>query len=117
MQSYVAGQILIIDWRDAVPNEPSKLRPGIVIEDTDLFESVYQNVIVVPLAQHADFAIESLTVTIEPDAENGCKSTCYALSHNVTTTSKKRIMRITDSRISEEQVTTIRRQIAESIGL
>jgi mRNA interferase MazF len=117
MQPFVAGQIVIVDWRDALPSEANKLRPAIVIEDTDLFDDSYPNVIVVPLAEHAAFAISHLSVRIEPTPENGCPSVCFALSNNLTATSKRRIREVTASRISTEQLSAIRRQCAESIGL
>jgi mRNA interferase MazF len=117
MPSFAAGQIVIVDWRDALPNEANKEWPAIVIEDTDLFDDTYPNVILVPLAEHAEFAIAQLSVKIEPTPENGCSSPCYAVSHNVTATSKRRIRKVTTSRISAEQLASIRRQCAESIGL
>jgi mRNA interferase MazF len=116
-QSFTAGQIVIVDWRDGLPNEANKRRPAVVIEDTDLFDESYPNVIVVPLAEHAAFAISRLSVKIEPTPENGCSAVCYAVSHNLTATSKQRIREVTASRISADQVAAIRRQCAESIGL
>ena len=117
MQAFTAGQIVVLDWRDAVPGEANKRRPAVVIEDTDLFDESYPNVIVVPLSEHATFAISQLSVKIEPTPENGCPSVCYAISHNLTATSKRRIREVTASRISAEQLADIRRQCAESIGL
>jgi mRNA-degrading endonuclease toxin of MazEF toxin-antitoxin module len=44
------GQIVVVDWRgDALPKEPNKPRPAVVIENQALFAPDYENVIVVPL--------------------------------------------------------------------
>ena len=111
-----AGQIVLVDWRDALPREPNKLRPAIVIEGRELFGPAYPNVILVPLADEEEFVIADLALMIEPTAENGCTKRCYALSHCVTTNSKRRI-KATSSSILPEQLAVIRRQIALAIGL
>ena len=116
MVAFDPGQIVLADWRDALPKEPNKLRPAIVVDDVELFGSRYPNLILVPLSEDADFAIEELSLIIEPTAENGCPKRCYALSHCVTTNSKQRI-RSTQSCILPEQLQIIRRQIALAIGL
>jgi mRNA interferase MazF len=48
MTALRAGQIVLADWRDALPREPNKLRPAIVVEDDRLFPDDYQNVLLVP---------------------------------------------------------------------
>jgi mRNA interferase MazF len=53
---------------------------------------------------------------IEPTPENGRTKRCYALSHCVTTSSKRRV-RPTPSRILPEQLAAIRQQIALAIGV
>jgi mRNA-degrading endonuclease toxin of MazEF toxin-antitoxin module len=106
----------LADWRDALPKEPNKLRPAVVVEDRALFGPQYPNVILVPLSDDSDFAIPDLALAIDPTPENRCTSRCYALSHCVTTSSKRRI-RPTQSRILPEQLDIIRRQIALAIGL
>jgi len=111
-----AGQIVLVDWRDALPREPNKLRPAIVVENETLFVPDYPNVILVPLSGHGHVAPSDLTLAIEPTAENGCTSRCYALSCYVTTTSMRRVQ-ATASRILPEQLQTIRRQIALAIGV
>ncbi len=113
---FEAGQIVIADWPDAIPREPNKLRPAVVIDDTELFDSLYPAVILVPLSDRADFVIPSLSVAIEPTAENGCAKPCWAISHFVTTTSVARVTG-TPSRITAAQLARIRRQVAETIGL
>jgi len=114
--AYVAGQIVAVDWRDALPKEPNKLRPAVVVEDHGLFDPGYPNVILVPLTEDHRLAIGELSVRIEPTAENGCSKSCFALSHCVATTSKLRV-RATEARITAEQVRTIRAQIAMAIGM
>jgi mRNA-degrading endonuclease toxin of MazEF toxin-antitoxin module len=111
-----AGQIVLADWRDALPKEPNKLRPAIVVEDDKLFGPDYPNVILVPLSGELVAVLEGLAVTIDPTPENGCSSRCYALSYSVTTTSMARI-RATPSYVQAEQLAEIRRQIAMAIGL
>jgi mRNA interferase MazF len=116
VSTFSAGQIVLADWRDALPKEPNKLRPAIVVEDEDLFPPDYPNVILVPLSGDILDAPERLAVTIDPTPENGCKIRCYALSYSVTTTSVKRLQ-ATASKITGDQLTEIRRQIATAIGL
>ena len=116
MAAFEAGQIVIADWRDAIPREPNKLRPAVVIEDTGLFDPHYPAVILVPLSDRADFVIPSLSVAIEPTTQNGCAKPCWAVSHFVTTTSTARVT-ATPSRITAAQLAQIRRQVAEAIGL
>ena len=111
-----AGQIVLVDWRDALPKEPSKRRPAVVVEDSDLFDDSYPNLILVPLAEDPHLAIADLSVPIPPTPENGCTKACFALAHHVKTTSKQR-MTATPSRITEAQLAEIRRLIGVAIGL
>jgi mRNA interferase MazF len=114
--SFSPGQIVIADWRDALPKEPNKMRPAIVVEDTELFGPSYPNVILVPLTEDRRLAMPDVSLAIDPSPENGCTKRCYAIAHSVITTSKRRVT-ATDSRISREQLEIIRRQIALAIGL
>ncbi len=107
---------MVADWRDALPKEPNKLRPAIVIEHDELFDVAYPNVILVPLTDDARLAIPELAVAIDPTADNGCTKRCWALSHCVATTSGSRL-RPTRSAIMPEQLALIRRQVAVAIGL
>lgn len=116
MAVFVAGQIVIADWRDGLPKQPNKLRPAVVVEDDELFDPTYPNVILVPLSEDQRLAIADLSVVIEPSAETGCTKRCWALAHCVTTTSTARL-RPTDRRIAPDQVSAIRRRIALAIGL
>lgn len=112
-----AGQIVLVDWRgDALPREPNKLRPAVVVEDEALFAPAYPNAILVPLTDDARLAIPDLSVAIMPTAENGCSKPCWAVSHLVATTSKLRL-RATPSRITPEQLGAIRRQIGVAVGM
>ena len=111
-----AGQIVLVDWRDALPKEPNKRRPAVVIEDSGLFDETYPNIILVPLAEDPHLAISDLAVKILPTPENGCTKACFALAHHVTTTSKQRIAS-TPSRITDAQLIEIRRLIGIAIGL
>jgi hypothetical protein len=52
-----AEQIVTVDWRkdpqdpaqDPQPPEPNKLRPAVVVQDTELFDPAYPTVLVVPM--------------------------------------------------------------------
>jgi mRNA interferase MazF len=112
-----AGQIVLADWRgDAMPNEPNKRRPAVVVEDEGLFAPTYPNAILVPLTEDAALAIPDLSVAIAPTAENGCSKPCWAVSHLVATTSKARL-RATPSHITPDQLTAVRRQVALAVGV
>ena len=116
MSGFASGQIVLVDWRDALPREPNKLRPAIVVEDNELFDPEYPNVILVPLSEDGELAPADLVLQIEPSPENGCSKRCYALSSYLAATSTRRV-RATQSHILPEQLATIRRQIALAIGL
>jgi mRNA-degrading endonuclease toxin of MazEF toxin-antitoxin module len=110
-----AGQIVLADWRgDAMPKEPNKRRPAVVVEDDGLFAPSYPNAILVPLTEDSALAIPDLSVAISPTAENGCSKPCWAVSHLVATTSKARLQ-ATSSRVTSEQLTAIRYQIALAV--
>jgi mRNA interferase MazF len=38
MPAFAPGQIVIVEWRDALPREANKRRPAVVIEDSELFD-------------------------------------------------------------------------------
>lgn len=112
-----AGQIVLADWRgDAMPREPNKRRPAVVVEDEGLFAPTYPNAILVPLTDDAALAIPDLSVAIAPTAENGCSKPCWAVSHLVATTSKA-LLRATPSHITPDQLTAVRRQVALAVGV
>jgi mRNA interferase MazF len=81
-----------------------------------LVSPVYPNVILVPLTEDSGMVLPELLMQIDPTPENGCTRTCYAVSPLVTGTSKLRV-RPTRSRVTPEQLTRIRRQVATAIGL
>ena len=116
MTDFAPGQIVLVDWRDALPKEPNKLRLAIVVEDRDLFGSSYPNVILVPMSEDRELAPVDLLLPIDPTPENGCTKRCYALSCYLATTSVERV-RSTHSYILPEQLDAIRRQIALAIGV
>jgi mRNA-degrading endonuclease toxin of MazEF toxin-antitoxin module len=111
-----AGQIVVVDWRDALPKEPNKQRLAVVVEDNQLFGPLYPNVLLVPLTDDPRLAIPDLAVPLAPTPENSCPKACFALSHHVTAMSKKRV-NVTASRISDDQLMQIRRLIGVVIGL
>jgi mRNA interferase MazF len=88
----------------------------VVEEDDGLFAPGYPNTILVPLSDDVELVIPDLAVPIAPTPENGCSKPCWAVSHLVATTSKTRLT-ATPSRITAEQLTTIRRQIALAVGI
>ena len=112
--SVTAGDIVVANWRDGRPKEANKRRPAIVIE-APLFAAAFPNAILVPLTDDPGLVIAGLTVPIEPTAENGCTKPSWAISYNVTATSKARLTR-TPSRITAEQLADIRRQVAVAVG-
>jgi mRNA-degrading endonuclease toxin of MazEF toxin-antitoxin module len=116
MIKLTAGQIVIANWRDALPKEANKLRPAIVVEDDNLFDDAHMSVILVPLTEDSRLAIPDLSVFIDPTSENGCSKPYYAAAHSVTATSVARI-KPTASYILPEQLTEIRQKIAIAIGL
>jgi len=116
MARFKAGGIVIVDWRGgALPREPNRLRPAVVVEDDELFDPDYPNVIIVPLTSDSRFAIPGLAVTIDPAPENGCQDQCFALAPSVTSVSASRV-RATASRVRPDQLNDIRRLIAEAMG-
>jgi mRNA interferase MazF len=49
-----AGQIVLADWRgDAMPKEPNKRRPAVVVEDEGLFAPTYPNAVLALLTEDA----------------------------------------------------------------
>jgi mRNA interferase MazF len=116
MAIFEPGQIVIADWRDALPKEANRRRPAIVVQDSSLFDPAYPNVILVPLTEDGSMVLPDLSVRIEPTPENGCTKTCFAVSPLVAGTSRSRI-HATPSRIATDQLMRIRRQVAEAIGL
>jgi mRNA interferase MazF len=113
---HAAGSVVVVDWRGgALPHEPSRLRPAVVVEDHELFPDDYPNVLVVPLTRDEGLAHRSFAERIDPTAENGVDATCWALAHHVTSVSLRRV-NPTGSRITAGQLASIRKRIMVSIG-
>ena len=111
-----AGAIVLVDWRGALPKEPNKLRPAVVVEDEELFDEAYPNLIVAPLTTEATLAIADLSTPIDPTPDNGCKARSFIASHLVTTVSKQRV-HATQSFVDRDTITSVRGQIAIALGL
>ena len=112
-----AGTIAVVDWRGgALPREPNKIRPGIVVENDALFEDQYPNILVVPLTRDRTILDAPFVVRIDPTPENGAPAVSWAMAHYVNIVSQQRI-RPTASRITDDQLWDIRQRIALAIGL
>jgi mRNA interferase MazF len=111
-----AGSIVVVDWRGgALPQEPTRLRPAVVVEDHELFPEQYPNTIVVPLTRDEGLAHKTFAEKIEPAPGNGAEVTCWALAHHVTSVSLRRIT-ATPSRVTDDQLASIRRRITLAVG-
>jgi len=111
-----AGAIVLVDWRvGAVPREPNKVRPSVVVEDHELFPNAYPNTVVVPMTRDAALAYAAFAERIDPAPENGADTTSWALAHHVTTVSLRRVQ-ATPSRITDAQLVSLRRRIALALG-
>lgn len=116
MSRHDAGSIVVVDWRGgALPHEPGRLRPAVVVEDHELFPEDYPNTLVVPLTRDEGLAHRSFAERIEPNADNGADTTCWALAHHVTSVSLRRV-NPTPSRITAEQLGSIRERIMVAVG-
>jgi mRNA interferase MazF len=65
-----------------------------VVQDTELFDSVYPTVptvLVVPMTGDPGLAIPDLTVVPQPGLSNGCKKVINLLLQNLTCIAKTRI--------------------------
>ena len=109
------GEMRFLEVR-AGPRAVDDEETAVVVEDETLFDSAYPKVILVPLTEDPRLAIPDLSIAIDPTPQNGCTKRCYALSHCVATTSAARV-RPTPSRIADDQLWVIRRQIALAIGI
>ncbi len=117
MSRPAAGAIVLVDWRaGAVPREPSKIRPSVVVEDSELFPGAYPNLLVVPLTRDEGLAFPAFAERIDPTPQNGVEGTSWALAHHVTSVSLKRVQP-TPSHVTPEQLASLRRRIALALGL
>jgi mRNA interferase MazF len=118
MARAAAGDVCVLNLRgDGLPKEANKIRPCVIVEDTDLFAEEHPNVIVVPLTTNASTIISQLAVTIAPARENGLERTFFAPAYMVTAASKQRLQGEPIGRITREQLHSIRAYIAESLGI
>jgi mRNA interferase MazF len=116
MSRQAAGSIVVVDWRGgSLPQEPGKLRPAVVVEDHELFPEEYPNMLVVPLTREEGLAHRSFAERIEPTADNGVETTCWALAHHVTSVSLRRVSP-TASWVNAEQLSNIRARIMVAVG-
>jgi mRNA-degrading endonuclease toxin of MazEF toxin-antitoxin module len=109
------GQIVKVDWRDALPNpgEPNKARPGVVVSSLRFFGALPFE-LVVPLTGSEKMVLEEASVLIVPTAENGCIKQSYALSWNVQCVPHIRLTE-TPSHLTERELKLIREQIAACV--
>lgn len=116
MSRHSAGSIVVVDWRGgSLAQEPGRLRPAVVVEDHELFPEAYPNMLVVPLTRDEGLAHRSFAERIEPTVDNGADTTCWALAHHVTSVSPRRV-NPTASRITAEQLSSIRKRITVAVG-
>ncbi len=119
-----AGQIVTVDWRrdpddptqDPHPPEPNKLRPAVVVQDSELFDPAYPTVLVVPMTGDPELAIPDLTVVLQPSATNGCTKVSYLLPQNLSCVAKTRITTATDSCITTSELQQLRQLVVLTIG-
>ena len=119
-----AGQIVTVDWRidpdhpalNPQPPEPNKLRPAVVVQDTDLFHPSYPTVLVVPMTSDPALAIPDLSVVLHPCPSNGCKKVSYLLPQNLTCVAKTRITTVTTSEITPAELLQLRQLVVLTIG-
>jgi mRNA interferase MazF len=109
-----AGAIIVVDWRGGQHPEPGGLRPGVVVEDSHLFAS-YPSMLVVPLTRDERLAHADLAVRLDPTPENALTEVSWALAHHVNAVALRRV-RVTPSRITDEQLTQVRDRIALAVG-
>jgi len=99
-----------------LPREPTRIRPSVVVENDELFDHDYPNTLVVPLSRDESLRRAPFAVRIDPTPENSATGTSWALPHHVNSVSLKRT-RMTESRITSEQLRLIRERIALALDL
>ena len=110
------GSIVIVDWRDALPEsgEPNKQRPAIVVGSNRLYDDAVDFLLVVPMSGDARLSMVGATLEIPPTQENYCTKRSYALSWNVQSVPKRRT-RATKARVTEAELDEVRDQIARLV--
>ncbi|MDI6654097.1 type II toxin-antitoxin system PemK/MazF family toxin [Gluconobacter japonicus] len=100
--------IVLADWRgDAMPKEPNKRRPSVVVVD-ELFLPEWPNLVAVPLTDDENFDIPDLAVRIDPTADHGSNKSGWAVRALLTSISKHRLSIVGDT-IHPDQLTAINR--------
>jgi len=87
-----------------------------VVQDTDLFDTAYPTVLVVPMSGDSALAIPDLTVVLQPSPTNGCKKVSYLLPQNLTCVAKTRITAATQSQITPAELQQLRQLVVLTIG-
>jgi mRNA-degrading endonuclease toxin of MazEF toxin-antitoxin module len=111
-----AGHIVLVDWGGAMPGEPTRIRPAVVVENARVFPDEYSVTLVVPLSRDERLARSRLAVRIDPTPENGAGATSWALAHHVNSVSLRRV-NPTQSRVTNDQLHLIRQRIALALDL
>ncbi len=112
-----AGAVVLVDWRrGALPGEPTKIRPSIVVDEQGRFPSDYANIIVVPMSSKEMLVVPTFSERIDPTPENGAPVASWALAHHVSMVSLQRV-KVTQSRITDEQLASLRHRIALALGI
>jgi len=112
-----AGEIVLVDWRDAVGAEANRAgRPAVVISDDVIAPAHPGSVVLVPMTSKRDAAIAGLVVALEPTAANGCAVRSYLLAHLVTATAVPRIKSRPGTSIEPRQLDELREAVALCIG-
>ena len=111
------GDIVLVDWRDAVlgSGEPNKRRPAIIVGSAEAFDGDFPFRMVVPLTSSLQMSVMRASTVIEPRPENGCTMRSYALSWNVHVVPTARLTS-TSAKIRGEELATIREQIRLIVG-
>jgi mRNA interferase MazF len=111
-----AGDILIVDFRaGALPGEPNKIRPAVVIDNDMLFADDFDGVFVAPITSDERRVHPLFAVLLEPDMQNRCKTRSWVLGNRATAVSPLRC-RMTEASITTEQLQLVRQRVAYMMG-
>ena len=114
----IAGQILWLDFRrDAVPKEANKLRPAIVVEGSNYFDARFPNLVVVPCTTRLTYEVPALCVRIDPSESNGFDRLNWAVAHALMSVSKRRVVEVTENRVSDQLLAAIRKCLLVTLGM
>lgn len=113
-----AGQIVTVDWRDALPDsgEPNKRRAGVIVGALPTFGGTLPFELVVPLTGEAAYALPGMFVKLDPTPENGCTKVCFAIAWGVVNVPHARLTQ-TPSRVTNDQLASIRTKIAACVNI